>query len=90
MSGGPLAPFVIAPMAFALLALWLTMVYWAAFHPAHKGHRAHTGYGAMNRQDAARAREDAAAHDEHGDAAAAHDEHGDAAKEPSRPGQRAA
>jgi hypothetical protein len=60
MTGGVVAPLVIAPMAFVLLAIWLAMVYWADDHPAHQEHRAHKGYGVVSKADAARAREEAA------------------------------
>jgi hypothetical protein len=65
MTGGVVAPLVIAPMAFILLAVWLAMVFWADDHPAHQEHSAHKGYGVVARADARRAREEAAAHDEH-------------------------
>ena len=60
MTGGVIAPLVIAPMAFVLLAIWLALVYWADDHPAHREHPAHKGYGVVSRADAVRAREDAA------------------------------
>jgi hypothetical protein len=60
MTGGVVAPAVIAPMAFILLAIWLALVYWADDHPAHREHRAHKGYGVVSRADAVRAREEAA------------------------------
>jgi len=60
MTGGVVAPAVIAPMAFILLAIWLALVYWADDHPAHREHAAHKGYGAVSRADAVRAREEAA------------------------------
>jgi hypothetical protein len=101
MTGGVVAPLVIAPMAFVLLAIWLAMVYWADDHPAHKEHSAHKGYGPVSRADAvraseeaarfredtARAREDAARAREE---AAARHEHEGGAQEPSPPGRRAA
>jgi hypothetical protein len=80
MTGGVVAPLVIAPMAFVLLAIWLAMVFWADDHPAHQQHRAHKGYGVVARADARRAREEAAARDEH--------EGGE--QEPSESGRRAA
>jgi hypothetical protein len=60
MTGGVIAPAVIAPMAFILLAVWLALVFWAADHPAHREHRAHQGFGVVSRADAVRAREDEA------------------------------
>lgn len=101
MSGGPVAPFVIAPMAFVLLAVWIAMVYWASFHPAHKQHSAHKSYGVVSREDAVRAREEAARfHEDQARALeneararedeAAHEAHEGWAQEPSRPGRRAA
>jgi len=101
MTGGVVAPAVIAPMAFVLLAVWLAMVFWADDHPAHREHRAHNRYGVVSRADAARAREDeahfredearareAVAHAR--EEAAAHEAHEGFAQEPSQPGRRAA
>jgi hypothetical protein len=85
MTGSTLAPFVIAPLAFVLLAAWVALVYWADAHPAHEEHPAHKGRGAMPSPDAARAREDAAAHGEHEGGAQE-----PSRPEPSRPGRRAA
>jgi hypothetical protein len=101
MTGGVVAPAVIAPMAFVLLAIWLAMVYWANDHPAHKEHRAHKGYGVVAKADARRAREDEARFREDEarareaeararEEAAARSEHEGGAPEPSRPGRRAA
>jgi hypothetical protein len=72
MTGGVVAPAVIAPVAFVLLAIWLAMVFWAADHPMHKEHSVHKGYGVVSNPDTTRARQESAAHDEH---EAAHDEH---------------
>jgi hypothetical protein len=72
MTGGVVAPLVIAPMAFVLLAIWLAMVYWADDHPAHREHSAHKSYGVVSRADAVRAREDEARFRE--DTARAHEE----------------
>lgn len=81
MTGSTLAPFVIAPLAFVLLAAWVALVYWADAHPAHKEHPAHKlGRSAMPNPDDTRAREDAAAPAKHEGGAEA----------PSRPGRRAA
>ena len=101
MTGGVVAPAVIAPMAFVLLAIWLAMVYWAADHPAHGEHPAHKGYGVVSREDAVRAREEAARFREDEasareaaararEAAAEHEAHEGWAHEPSQPGRRAA
>jgi hypothetical protein len=101
MTGGVVAPAVIAPMAFVLLAIWLALVYWANDHPAHREHPAHKGYGAVSRADAVRAREEAVRfHEEEARArenearareeAAAHEAREGWAQEPSRPGRRAA
>jgi hypothetical protein len=101
MTGGVVAPAVIAPMAFVLLAIWLAMVYWADDHPAHREHTAHKGYGVVSRADAVRAREDAArfhedearAREEQARAredAAAHEENWGGAQEPSHSDRRAA
>jgi hypothetical protein len=101
MTGGVVAPAVIAPMAFILLAIWLALVYWADDHPAHKEHPAHKGYGAVSRADAVRAREEAARfHEEEARArenearareeAAARHEQEVGPQEPAHPGRRAA
>jgi hypothetical protein len=101
MTGGVVAPAVIAPMAFVLLAIWLAMVYWADDHPAHRQHRAHKGYGVVSRADAVRAREEAAHFREDTararedaararEEAAAHEAHEGWPQEPARPGRRAA
>jgi hypothetical protein len=101
MTGGVVAPAVIAPMAFVLLAIWLAMVYWADDHPAHREHPAHKGYGVVSREDAVRARQDEArfreeeahAREEMARARedeAAHEAQEGWAQEPSRPGRRAA
>jgi hypothetical protein len=101
MTGGVVAPAVIAPMAFILLAIWLALVYWADDHPAHKEHSAHKGYGAVSRADAVRAREEAARfHEEEARArenearareeAAARHEQEVGPQEPAHPGRRAA
>jgi hypothetical protein len=101
MTGGVVAPAVIAPMAFILLAIWLALVFWADDHPAHREHPAHKGYGVVSRADAARAREDSARfHEDEARAreneararedAAADEENWGNAQEPSRPGRRAA
>jgi hypothetical protein len=79
MTGSIVAPFVIVPMAFFLLAVWIGMVYWADLHPAHKEHSAHKGYGATPNPDATSAREDAPAHGEH-----------EGGEQASRPNRRAA
>jgi hypothetical protein len=86
MTGGTVAPFVIAPVALVLLALWIAMVYWAGAHPAHQvrgAHRglgAHEGHGGTQIPGTTRAREDAAVDSE--------DE--DGAQAPPQPGRRAA
>jgi hypothetical protein len=101
MTGGVVAPAVIAPMAFVLLAIWLALVYWADDHPAHREHSAHKSYGAVSRADAVRAREEAARfHEDEARAreneararedAAAQEENWGGAQEPSQPGRRAA
>jgi hypothetical protein len=105
MTGGVIAPFVIAPMAFVLLAVWIAMVYWADDHPAHQEHSAHRGFGVVARADARRSREDEArfredearAHENEArareDAARAHENEAareGGAQEPSQPGRRAA
>jgi hypothetical protein len=101
MTGGVVAPAVIAPMAFILLAIWLALVFWADDHPAHPEHSAHKGYGVVSRADAARAREEAARfHEDEARArenearareeAAAHEVDEGWVQEPSRPGRRAA
>jgi len=101
MTGGVIAPLVIAPMTFVLLAIWLALVFWADDHPAHREHPAHKGYGMVSRADAVRAREDAARfHEDETRAreneararedAAAQEENWGAAQEPAQPGRRAA
>jgi hypothetical protein len=101
MTGGVVAPAVIAPMAFVLLAIWLALVFWAADHPAHREHSAHKGYGVVSRADAVRAREEAARfHEDEARAreneahareeAAAHEAEEGWPQEPSRTSRRAA
>ena len=101
MTGGVVAPAVIAPMAFVLLAIWLALVFWADDHPAHREHQAHKGYGVVSRADAVRAR-DEAAHFREDEASAreavararedeaAHEAHEGWVQEPPQPGRRAA
>jgi hypothetical protein len=94
MTGGVIAPLVIAPMAFVLLAIWLAMVYWADDHPAHREHPAHKGYGVVSRADAVRAHQEAVRFREDQararEAAAADEAHEGGGQEPSQPGRRAA
>jgi len=49
MTGSSLAPVVIPIVAVVVLAVWLTMVYWADAHPPRRGGVSESG---LSRSDA--------------------------------------